>query len=180
MQSLFKKALQSTSTKCLLSNQFTQSSLMAAQFRLFNTKVFVEGLPQPQGWTEEKLNNRFSSVGNIEQVKLFKNSEGSLTGKGLIVFEQDADAEKAISKFNGVEVDGVTHNAREFVPKTPESGSFGGAGGSGGFTRPAQDPAQLARRVYVTNVPYGAVSGDIQEIAQEVADIESVSIPKDR
>jgi hypothetical protein len=45
---------------------------------------------------------------------------------------------------------------------------------------PIHDPAVLAKRVYVTNVPYGASEGDILELAAEVADVEQVVIPKDR
>lgn len=124
MQKIFKQALlQCHSAKHLAPKQLTQAqflmlnntSLLAFNNKFFTSRVFVEGLPLD--FTDAKLQDKFSSVGNVQRVRLFTNSEGQQTGRALVEFEGDDSAETAISKFNDVDVDSLTLAVRPFVDR---------------------------------------------------------------
>lgn len=160
---------QAAQSNMLMLNNLQFANLFSQNMRAFNTKIFVEGLPLD--WTDSQLQNRLKASGSVVQVRLFTNAQGQTTGKAVVEFENDESAEKAITDFNDVEVEGLQHKVRPFVDRR-----------AGGVLpqRNAEDPSILARRIYITNVAYGATEEDIQEIAAEAAEIERVAIPKDR
>jgi hypothetical protein len=48
--------------------------LASSNFRLFSSKVFLEGLPLD--WGTEKLEHRFKSIGALQDASIFKNPQG--------------------------------------------------------------------------------------------------------
>ena len=52
--------------------------------RLFNSKVFVQGIPVD--WDENEINARFSLVGKLDNVHFVKSSTGARTGKVVIEY----------------------------------------------------------------------------------------------
>lgn len=148
MKSSFTVAAKQNNLMMLKNIQF--ATLFNYNMREFNSKVFVEGLPLD--WTDSQLQNRLKAAGSVVQARLFTNSQGQTTGKAIVEFENDESAEKAINDFNEVEVEGLQHKVRPFVDRR-----------AGGVIpqRNTEDPAVLARRVYLTNVAYGATEEDI-------------------
>jgi RNA recognition motif-containing protein len=83
--------------------------------------------------TESSLTDWFSQVGTVESARLITDRDsGRSKGFGFVEMSSDEEAEKAISEFNGKEVDGRALTVNEARPQEPRSGGFGGGGGGGG------------------------------------------------
>jgi RNA recognition motif-containing protein len=83
--------------------------------------------------TEESLQDLFSSIGEVESVKIITDRDtGRSKGFGFIEMSSEEDAKKAIEQLNGtkfMERDLIVNEARPQQPR--ERRGFGG--GSGGF-----------------------------------------------
>lgn len=81
--------------------------------------------------TEHDLSELFEQVGQVESVNIITDRDtGRSKGFGFVEMG-DADAEKAIARLNGTEVDGRSLTVNEARPRE-ERGGRGGAGGGGG------------------------------------------------
>jgi cold-inducible RNA-binding protein len=104
-------------------------------------KLFVGNLSFQT--TENDLDGLFAQVGAVESVTIINDRDtGRSKGFGFVVME-DADAEKAIERFNGTEFNGralTVNEARpmvkkEFSSRGPSRNRGGGGGGRGGYSR---------------------------------------------
>ena len=89
---------------------------------MLGSRLYVGNLKY--GVTSEQLNELFGGFG---QVKYAKVMEGK--GFGFVELENDADADAAIAKYNGMEVDGrklTVNEARPMEPRAPREGGFRG------------------------------------------------------
>lgn len=92
-------------------------------------KLYVGNLPQKI--TEEQLKNIFSEAGHVASAKIINDRQtGQPRGFGFVEMETKLEAQKAISMFNGKNVDGYTLTVNEARP--PQKGGFGGGRGGGG------------------------------------------------
>jgi RNA recognition motif-containing protein len=83
--------------------------------------------------TEEQLKTMFTEAGNVASVKIITDRQTGLPrGFGFVEMETNLEGQKAISKFNGVEVEGRALAVNEARPQAPRSGGGGGYGGGGG------------------------------------------------
>lgn len=93
-------------------------------------KLYVGGLSY--GTTDEALKAAFSEAGAVESVTIIKDRmTGRSRGFGFVEMTNDEDAAKAISLFDGKELDGRKLTVNEARPMTDRP-KFGG-GGRGGF-----------------------------------------------
>ena len=77
----------------------------------------------------------FSEAGNVASVKIITDRQTGLPrGFGFVEMETNLEGQKAISKFNGVEVEGRALAVNE---ARPQQRSGGGGGGGGGGTAAA-------------------------------------------
>jgi len=91
-------------------------------------KLYVGNLPFQT--TEDELSDIFSEVGNVESVRIITDREtGRSRGFGFVEMA-DEDAEKAISQFNGTDMNGRPLTVNEARPQTNRGG-----GGGGGYGR---------------------------------------------
>jgi|SRR5262245_2207150 RNA recognition motif-containing protein len=101
-------------------------------------KLFVGGLNFAT--SNERLRELFAEAGQVDSATVVTDRDtGRSRGFGFVEMGSAEDAEQAISKFNGQEIDG----RRLQVEKAKEGGSgggggrrgggFGGGGGRGGF-----------------------------------------------
>lgn len=68
-------------------------------------KLFVGGLSF--NTTEESLRQTFSSFGTLVEAKIITDRDsGRSRGFGFVSFDNDEDAEQALQKVNGTELDG--------------------------------------------------------------------------
>ena len=86
--------------------------------------------------TEEQLRTMFTEAGNVASVKIITDRQTGLPrGFAFVEMETNLEGQKAISKFNGVEVEGRALAVNEAKPQAPRSGGGGYGGGYGGGGR---------------------------------------------
>ena len=85
--------------------------------------------------TEGDLDNLFAQAGDVESVRIITDRDtGRSRGFGFVEMSEE-NAEKAISQFNGTELDGRALTVNEARPQTNRDGGGGGGGGRGGYNR---------------------------------------------
>ena len=83
--------------------------------------------------TESDLETLFAEAGAIESVRIITDRDTDRSrGFGFVEMSEE-DAEKAISQFNGTELDGRALTINEARPQVKRDG--GGGGGRGGYNR---------------------------------------------
>ena len=91
------------------------------------TNIFVGNLSYQT--TQEDLYAAFSAYGSVERVNIVTDREsGQPRGFAFVEMTERRDAETAIAKLNGAELNGRAMNVNEARPKPT-----GGAGGGGGY-----------------------------------------------
>ena len=102
-------------------------------------KLYVGNLPYSVD--DESLHSHFSQYGNVESAKVIMDREsGRSKGFGFVEMAQDSDADAAIEKSNGTELNGRALNVSEARPQEPREGGrrpggFGGGNRGGGERR---------------------------------------------
>jgi RNA recognition motif-containing protein len=100
-------------------------------------KLYVGNLPY--SIDDSRLQSAFAEFGAVASAKVITDREtGRSKGFGFVEMDSDSDAEAAIQKLNGAEMDGRAINVSEARPQEPREGGggrgggFGGGGGRGG------------------------------------------------
>jgi RNA recognition motif-containing protein len=85
--------------------------------------------------TDEALASTFASCGTVESARIITDRDtGRSKGFGFVEMSSDAEAQAAISKFDGQQYDGRAMTVNEAKPQAPrENRGGGGGGGRGGF-----------------------------------------------
>ena len=81
--------------------------------------------------TEQDLANLFSEVGTVESTQIITDRDTGRSKGFAFVEMNEAEADQAISRFNGHEVDGRALTVNEARPREERGG--GGRGGGGRF-----------------------------------------------
>ena len=94
-------------------------------------KLYVGNLPFSA--TDQILMDTFSQVGTVVSAKVITDRDtGRCKGFGFVEMATDAEAQEAITKFNGADYEGRAINVNEARPMEPRSNRGGGFGGGGG------------------------------------------------
>ena len=89
------------------------------------TKLYVGNMSY--NTTEEKLRTMFSEVGTINDLVIIMDKfSGRPKGFGFVTMSSQEEAEAAIGKFNGKEVDGRELNVNKARPREDRGGNRGG------------------------------------------------------
>ena len=97
------------------------------------TNIFVGNLSFQT--TQDDLHAAFSQYGEVERVSVVTDRDtGRSRGFAFVEMASSSDAETAISRLNGTELNGRTINVNEARPR-PAGGGGGGFGGGGGGGR---------------------------------------------
>lgn len=95
------------------------------------TNIFVGNLSYQT--TQEDLYAAFSAFGGVERVNIVTDREsGQPRGFAFVEMTERRDAEAAITKLNGTDLNGRTMNVNEARPKPTGGGGGGGYGGGRG------------------------------------------------
>jgi len=96
------------------------------------TKLYVGGVSY--GTTEDSLRDAFAQAGNVSSAKIIVDKmTGRSRGFGFVEMTTEEEAQKAVSLWNGKELDGRTltvNEARPLEERPPRSGGNGGNQGS--------------------------------------------------
>jgi RNA recognition motif-containing protein len=96
-------------------------------------KLYVGNLPFSA--TDQILSDTFAQCGTVESAKIIMDRDsGRSKGFGFVEMSTEAEAQDAISKFNGADYDGRAMTVNEAKPMAPRE-SRGGFGGGGGGNR---------------------------------------------
>ena len=94
-------------------------------------KLYVGNLPFSA--TDQILNDTFSQCGKVESAKIITDRDsGRSKGFGFVEMSTEAEAQDAISKFNGADYNGRAMTVNEAKPMAPRENRGGGGGGGGG------------------------------------------------
>jgi RNA recognition motif-containing protein len=89
------------------------------------TKLYVGNMSY--NTTEEKLRTMFSEVGTINDLVIIMDKfSGRPKGFGFVTMSSQEEAEAAINKYNGKEVDGRELNVNKARPREDRGGNRGG------------------------------------------------------
>jgi len=95
-----------------------------------SVKLYVGNLPHQM--TEEQLQSIFSEAGHVASAKIINDRQtGQPRGFGFVEMETKLEGQKAISMFNGKNIDGRALAVNEARPQ--QKGGFGGRGGGRGY-----------------------------------------------
>ena len=85
---------------------------------------------------ETSLQQMFAEFGSVTSAKIIMDRDsGRSKGFGFVEMSSSSEAQSAIEKMNGHEVEGRALTVNEARPQEPRSGGFGGGGGSrGGYS----------------------------------------------
>ncbi len=81
-----------------------------------STKLFVGSL----AWAtrDESLSSHFAAIGPVKEVRVVMDKmTGRSKGFGFVEYENEADAQSAIEKLNGSELDGRKITVQESKPR---------------------------------------------------------------
>ncbi|MBC7741326.1 MAG: RNA-binding protein [Bdellovibrionaceae bacterium] len=99
-------------------------------------KLYVGNLPFSA--TEQILGDTFAACGTVDSVKIITDRDtGRSKGFGFVEMSSDAEAQNAITKYNGADYEGRAMTVNEAKPMAPRDnnsrgGGFGGGSGGGG------------------------------------------------
>ncbi|MEO5968474.1 MAG: RNA-binding protein [Bdellovibrionia bacterium] len=97
-------------------------------------KLYVGNLPFSA--TDQILSDTFAQCGSVESAKIIMDREtGRSKGFGFVEMASEAEAQVAISKFNGADYDGRAMTVNEAKPMVPRENRTGFGGGAGGGNR---------------------------------------------
>jgi len=99
-----------------------------------SNKLYVGGLPYEI--TDDRLQEIFSAHGTVESSRVITDREtGRSRGFGFVEMSSQEEAQTAIDKLNGTDLEGRSLTVNEAKPREPRSGGGGGGGGGGGRDR---------------------------------------------
>lgn len=94
-------------------------------------KVYIGNLPFSVN--ESSLQALFAPYGSVASATIIMDRDsGRSKGFGFVEMSSDQEAQEAINKLNGTEVEGRAITVNEARPQQPRTGG-GGGGGRGGF-----------------------------------------------
>ena len=93
-----------------------------------SNKLYVGGLPYEV--TDDRLQELFSAHGTVESASVITDREtGRSRGFGFVEMSSQEEAQQAIDKLNGTDLEGRSLTVNEAKPKEQRSGGGGGGGG---------------------------------------------------
>ena len=93
-----------------------------------SNKLYVGGLPYEI--TDDRLQEIFSAHGTVESSRVITDREtGRSRGFGFVEMSSQEEAQQAIDKLNGTDLEGRSLTVNEAKPKEQRSGGGGGGGG---------------------------------------------------
>ena len=97
-------------------------------------KLYVGGLPYSV--TDGTLQELFAAHGTVESATVIMDRmSGRSKGFGFVEMSSQEEAQAAIDKLNGTDLEGRNITVNEAKPRQPRTGGGGGYGGGGGGDR---------------------------------------------
>jgi len=81
-----------------VADESTESQQQRAHRSDVGRKIFINNLPYSTTWQD--LKDTFNRVGKVIRADVLQNAQGQSKGAGIVLFEQQEDAQRAIKEFN--------------------------------------------------------------------------------
>jgi len=141
-------------------------------------QLYVGGLNWEVGWQD--LKDLFRQSGDIVRADIHYGTDGNPKGSGSVVFASPADAQNAITMFDGAELNGMKLEVKEERFAAPASGPFGRGGARGGFAprggrggySTIGQSAQPSNQIFVKNLPWSTSNDDLVELFQTTGQVD--------
>lgn len=134
-----------------------------------NPEVFVGNLPYSVSW--QTLKDEFRSIGSIVRADILTDRSGRSRGYGTVVFRSTADAQAAIDKYNGFELEGrrieVRFGREKKEAKTKKNSSF---------TEGVIGGGEPSKTIFVGNLPYITTKADLFDLFETVGRVTRAEI----
>ncbi|KAF5095420.1 hypothetical protein D0Z03_001836 [Geotrichum reessii] len=139
------------------------------------SQLFIANLPYSAGWQD--LKDLFREAGDIVRADVYTNN-GRSKGVGTVLFSNPNDAEIAIEKFNGFEMDGRALEVRvdRLTRNGPPTDSGRPPAESNPFTDGARGNGPMSETIFVDNLPWATTDNDLIELFQTVGTVERAQI----
>ena len=99
-----------------------------------SNKLYVGGLPYSVN--DDQLRDIFVAHGTVESATVIMDRmSGRSKGFGFVEMSSQEEAQAAIDKLNGTDLEGRNITVNEAKPRQPRTGGGGGYGGGGGGDR---------------------------------------------
>ncbi|CDO54123.1 similar to Saccharomyces cerevisiae YNL004W HRB1 Poly(A+) RNA-binding protein [Geotrichum candidum] len=140
------------------------------------SQLFIANLPYSAGWQD--LKDLFREAGDIVRADVYTNNTGRSKGVGTVLFSNPNDAEIAIEKFNGFEMDGRALEVRvdRLVRGGPAPDASRPAPEPNAFTDGARGNGPMSETIFVDNLPWATTDNDLVELFQTVGTVERAQI----
>ncbi|KAK9457021.1 RNA-binding domain-containing protein [Dipodascopsis uninucleata] len=162
------------------------------------TQLYVGNLPYSIGWQD--LKDLFRQAGSIVRADVFLGPDGRSKGSGTVVFDSRQDAQNAIARFNGYDLQGRTIEVREdrYAQGSGNPSAYSRhsthAPSTGGHTTnsaPVQIPTSEftdgatgggppSNTIHVRNLPWSTSNDDLVELFQTIGKVERAEIQYER
>ena len=97
---------------------------------IMSKKLYVGNLPYSAN--DQSLADTFAECGNVQSAKVIMDRDsGRSKGFAFVEMSTDSEAQAAISRFNGTQMDGRAMNVSEAKPQAPRDNNRGGGFGGG-------------------------------------------------
>ena len=145
------------------------------------TRLFVGNIPPRLCFPE--LEALFAEVGTVQEADLVTDSiTGRSRGFGFVEMASNEEAQAAIVKYHGYELEGqalVVNEAKPRGGERPVQARDSFTPGTG-RSQPSSAGGARSAKLYVGNLPYTTTSKDLQELFAQVGTVTSVSLITDR
>ena len=126
-------------------------------------RVYIGNLSWGVSWQD--LKDHMREAGEVTRADIMTGPDGRSKGCGIVEYENDEDAQKAVLTLNDTELNGrqiFVREDREDKGSGGGGGGFGGARGGGG-NRFSSDETAQSRRVYVGNLSWDVAWQDLKD-----------------
>lgn len=133
----------------------------------FSSMVIVRNLPKT--WSAADIVGNFNDK-RVTKINFIKNKQGEKTGKAILHYRSDKDAEVAIKQNHGRNI------FDEYLVVEPYQSDAAQETRKGAVDTDFKN--RLNRRLYIQNLPADATKDDVFALTKDVSEVEEIRFPR--
>lgn len=138
------------------------------------TEVFISNLPYSTSW--QNLKDMMRSVGSVQRADVLSTKWGGSKGLGTVVFDTLDQAQAAIEKFNGYNLEGRRLELRLGRGTSEKPRPAKAANSNTPFTEGVLGDGEPSSQIYVDNLPYITAQSDLFELFETIGRVSKAEI----
>lgn len=144
------------------------------------TEVFIGNIPFSMNW--QSLKDLMRQVGEVDRADIRLDSRGRSMGYGTVVFKTAEEANIAIEKFQGYEVEGRkldTRPGKTYEERKPPRSSRPVVDKNSEFTRDVVGGGSKSDTIFVDNLPFVTSQEDLFELFETIGKVLQAELQYD-